>query len=143
MDPVFSVNHQKSKISCAVKYYNEESNLSAKVNNSCANILEDHPNSLKIYALNVCGIISKLKYPDLEEICENHDILCFLESKLDDLDEVEFKNFMKLPPLNRKGAKRKSGGIIVFVKEYLYENIEILESSCENVLWFIVKKRIT
>ncbi|VDI23201.1 Hypothetical predicted protein [Mytilus galloprovincialis] len=89
-------------------------------------------------SLNVCGIISKLKFPDLEEKCADYDILCFCESKLDNLDEVEFSNFVKLPPLNRKGAKHKSGGIVVFVKEFLYSNIEVLECSSENALWFIV-----
>jgi hypothetical protein len=39
-----------------------------------------------------------------------------------------------LPPLNRKNAKHKSGGIIVFVRDNLYENVEILKSSNENVL---------
>ena len=58
--------------------------------------------SIKIYALNVCGIISKLKFPDIEENCANYDILCFFESKIDDLDEIEFSGFVKLPPLNRK-----------------------------------------
>ena len=97
-----------------------------------------NPRSIKIYSLNVCGIISKLKFPDLEEKCADYDILCFCESKLDNLDEVEFSNFVKLPPLNRKGAKHKSGGIVVFVKEFLYSNIEVLECSSENALWFIV-----
>ena len=58
--------------------------------------------SIKIYALNVCGIISKLKFPDIEENCANYDILCFFESKIDVLDEIEFSGFVKLPPLNRK-----------------------------------------
>jgi hypothetical protein len=31
--------------------------------------------SIKIYALNVCGIISMLKFPDLEENCANYDIV--------------------------------------------------------------------
>jgi hypothetical protein len=57
---------------------------------------------IKIYALNVCGIISKLKFSDIEENCANNDILCFFESKIDDLDEIEFSGFVKLPPLNRK-----------------------------------------
>ncbi|VDI82438.1 Hypothetical predicted protein, partial [Mytilus galloprovincialis] len=97
-----------------------------------------NPRSIKNISLNVCGIISKLKFPDLEEKCADYDILCFCESKLDNLDEVEFSNFVKLPPLNRKGAKHKSGGIVVFVKEFLYSNIEVLECSSENALWFIV-----
>jgi hypothetical protein len=44
----------------------------------------------------------KLKFPDLEENCANYDILCFFESKIDVVDEIEFSGFVKLPPLNRK-----------------------------------------
>ena len=56
-------------------------------------------------------------FPDLEENCASYDILCFSESKLDDFDEIEFSGFVQLPPLNRKNAKCKSGGIVVFVKK--------------------------
>jgi hypothetical protein len=85
-------------------------------------------NSLKIFALNVCGLISKLRAPELEEICENYDILCFSESKFDEFDNVHIQNFVQLPPVIRSGAKCKSGGVVVFAK-----------SSSENVLWFILK----
>ena len=85
-------------------------------------------NSLKVLALNVCGLISKLRAPELEEICENYDILCFSESKFDEFDNVHIQNFVQLPPVIRSGAKCKSGGVVVFAK-----------SSSENVLWFILK----
>ena len=96
-----------------------------------------HP--LKVFCLNVCGLISKLKAYDLEEKCQCYDILCFSESKLDEYDDVQIANFVNLPPLNRKGAKIKSGGIIVFVKNELFENIEVLNGSSDNALWFVVK----
>ena len=49
-------------------------------------------NSLKVFALNVCGLISKLRAPELEEICENYDILCFSELKFDEFDNVHIQN---------------------------------------------------
>jgi hypothetical protein len=49
-------------------------------------------NSLKIFALNVCGLISKLRAPELEEICENYDILCFSELMFDEFDNVHIQN---------------------------------------------------
>lgn len=58
--------------------------------------------NLNLLFVVLCGIISKLKFPDIEENCANYDILCFFESKIDDLDEIEFSGFVKLPPLNRK-----------------------------------------
>lgn len=94
----------------------------------------DSHSTIRILALNVCGLVAKFKAPELEELCNKYDILCFSETKLDQYDVVEIKHFKALPPLNRKHAKHKSGGIIVFVRDNLYENVEILKSSNENVL---------
>ena len=65
--------------------------------------------SLKVFSLNVCGLVSKLRSSDLEEICQNYDmhVLWFNETKLDEY-EVQITNFINLPPLNRKGAKCRS-----------------------------------
>lgn len=96
--------------------------------------VSDSYSTIRILALNVCGLVAKFKAPELEELCNKYDILCFSETKLDQYDVVEIKHFKALPPLNRKHAKHKSGGIIVFVRDNLYENVEILKSSNENVL---------
>jgi hypothetical protein len=96
-------------------------------------------NSLKDFALNVCGLISKLRAPELEEICENYDILCFSESKFDEFDNVHIQHFVQHPPVIRSGAKCKSGGVVVFFKSPIFVNTEVLKSSSENVLWFILK----
>lgn len=87
----------------------------------------------------MCGFISKLRAPELEEICENYDILCFSESKFDEFDNVYIQNFVQLPPVITSGAKCNSGGDVVFVKSSIFVNIEVLKSSSENVLWFILK----
>ena len=81
----------------------------------------------------------KIKGTELEEICENYDILCFSESKFDEFDNVHIQNFVQLPPVIRNGAKCKSGGVVVFVKSSKFVIIEVLKSSSENVLWFILK----
>jgi hypothetical protein len=46
---------------------------------------------------------------------------------------------VQLPPVIRNGAKCKSGGVVVFVKSSIFVIIEVLKSSSENVLWFILK----
>ena len=84
-------------------------------------------------------MISKLRAPELEGICENYDILCFSESKFDEFDNMHIHNFVQPPPVIRCGAKCKSGGVVVFAKSSIYVNIEVLKSSSENVLWFILK----
>ena len=87
--------------------------------------------SLIVFSLNVCGLVSKLRSSNLEEICQNYYILCFNETKLDEYDEMQITNFINLSPLNRKGAKCRSGGIIVFAKKYIFENVEALKSWSE------------
>ncbi|CAC5395008.1 unnamed protein product [Mytilus coruscus] len=115
--------------------FNSESSCSVNLKNS-----KDVISSIKVLSLNVCGILAKLKAPELEELCSNYDIVCFCKTKLDELDVVELDHFRLLPPLNRKNGKCKSGGIAVFVKNSIFVNIELLHSSCENVLWFVVNQ---
>lgn len=85
-------------------------------------IHEVNPRSIKIYALNVCGIISKLKFPVLEKTVQILIYCVFLSPSVTTC-------FAKIPPLNRKDLKHKSGGIVIFVKEFKYFNIEVLECS--------------
>ena len=85
---------------------------------------------------------SKLKVPDLENLCQNYDIVSFIETKFDDYDSVNIANFTGLPTLNRKKFKNKSGGIAVYVKSYLFDYILPLKSGNDNVLWFTFKNCI-
>ena len=52
-------------------------------NNNCINLL----------CLNCCGIKSRLQYPEFQNMIRNHDILCFVETKTDDLDVINFPGF--------------------------------------------------
>ena len=42
--------------------------------------------SIDVLCLNVCGLKSKLLYPDFRDLIASKDILIFLESKSDALD---------------------------------------------------------
>jgi hypothetical protein len=52
-------------------------------NNNCINLL----------SLNCCGIKSRLQYPEFQNMIRNHDILCFVETKTDDLVVINFPGF--------------------------------------------------
>ena len=98
-------------------------------NNNCINLL----------SLNCCGIKSRLQYPEFQNMIRNHDILCFVETKTDDLDVINFPGF-KFIMKNRKNiAYRRSGGIMVGYRDTLVNMIEIKETSCKYVLWFKCK----
>ena len=66
------------------------------------NSLEER-NVVNILCLNCCGLQKRLNYPEFYELISKYDILCFKESKSDDLDffdipgyEVKMKNRKKV-----------------------------------------------
>ena len=81
---------------------------------------------LSCVALNVGGFESRSLYPDLEEFVESHDIICISESKLSDNDSVEIQGFTPFYK-NRKKYLRKSGGLLVLVRNCYAKHIKIYE----------------
>lgn len=60
----------------------------------------------------VCGLKSKLLNPDFVDLIRKHDILVFVETKLDELDVINLPDGYSYHCKNRKKCKKKSGGII-------------------------------
>jgi hypothetical protein len=68
--------------------------------------------SLNILSLNCCGIKKRLQYPEFENFVRNHDIICLVESKTDDRDEIKLSGYIFKLKNRKKIAKVKSGGIL-------------------------------
>ena len=83
-----------------------------------------------------------MKAPDFEIFCQDFDLLCFTETKLDQFDSLLIKNFVELPPVVRNNCKSKSGGIAVYVKNHLFDFIDTIKSESENILWFTFKNGV-
>lgn len=83
----------------------------------------------------MCGLCSKLKFPDFHEFLSRYDIICLSEIKTDQYDEVDIDGF-RFISTNRALAKRKSGGVGVLVKNTIWPHVKILDNSYENCLWF-------
>ena len=81
---------------------------------------------LKIASLNVCGLMSKLKYPEFCEMLVSNDIICLTETKTDDLDSFGFDGFTCFMK-NRSIYKRKSGGIALLVRNKILNMVKIVE----------------
>ena len=72
---------------------NEEESVSVISSNSndeeCISVISSNANvqvhSLKVFSINICVLISKLKAYGLEEKCQSYGILCFSESMLDEI----------------------------------------------------------
>ena len=46
--------------------------------------------TIKIGSLNVCGLRRRAQYPDFVEMVNEHDILCFSETKTDYVSRLLF-----------------------------------------------------
>ena len=78
-------------------------------------------------ALNVCGVLSKLRYPEFMNLITKFDIVTLTETNLDDIDTVEVPGYVPFYK-NRAKYRRKSGGILLLVREELVKQVTILES---------------
>ena len=92
--------------------------------------------------LNVCGINRRLQYPDFLELVNKFNILCFVETKTDDVDEIEIPGFTVKMKNRFKFRKIKSGGIILAVRNNLTNYIFEIESESKYVFWFKADKRL-
>ena len=85
---------------------------------------------LKIVSLNVCGLMSKMKYPEFCEMLVSNDIICLTETKMDDLDSFDFDGFTCFMK-NRSIYKRKwgggGGGIALLVRNQILNMVKIVE----------------
>ena len=90
--------------------------------------------------INVCGLAKRIQYPEFKELIEGYDILCFVETKTDDADEINLPYFI-LHMKNRFTFKSvNSGGIILSYKTALSSFVNIVESESKYILWFKCNK---
>ena len=83
---------------------------------------------LSCLALNVCGMHSKLLGPDLLCLMKDYDIVVISESKLDDFDKVSIPGFTAFGK-NRSKFKKKSGGILLCIKDSLVRFVTVIENT--------------
>jgi hypothetical protein len=99
-------------------------------------------NTISIGYVNVCGLKSKFLSPDFEDYVREHDIVCVCETKLssDELIEVEGYSFFQK---SRKGAKRSSGGVAIFIKEELCKYFKVVDTDSDFTLWVKCDRELT
>ncbi|MEW8547180.1 MAG: endonuclease/exonuclease/phosphatase family protein, partial [Candidatus Thiodiazotropha sp.] len=150
LQPISS-NNQFANISASdfsdIHVSNDSDNASVLANqrnsdNSCSdqNTLNRLPFTLKCGSLNVCGIKRKMQYPELCELICNYDLFCVTETKIDNHDIITLPGYNFLSQSRKQKYLRKSGGIGVFVKDYIAPHISLLESDSDYILWFKLSK---
>ncbi len=106
---------------------------------------QNKQDSIKLLSLNVCGLATRQVYPEFRELIANYDIICFQETKLDDIDNerIELHDF-KILFKNRKAmSKIRSGGIAVAIKSKYYKYVKEIKTESRLALWFTLSKSLT
>ncbi|MES9880123.1 MAG: reverse transcriptase family protein, partial [Sedimenticola sp.] len=82
--------------------------------------------------------LNKLHSPEILELFKMKDILVFTETWTDSLSDITVDNFRHIA-LHRVckniNAKRNSGGIIVYVKEYLANDVTLYSEHDDSYIW--------
>ena len=103
--------------------------------------------SVTILSLNVCGLVSKLKYDVFVEKLLEYDIVCLSETKTDQVDEITVIEFAKLHGYHcfcksRKKMKRKSGGLCVLISNDIVSKCKEIKTNSDTVQWLVLNKDI-
>ena len=113
-------------------------NVKCFVNSSVKNNIRP----LQIVCLNCCGIKTRLQYPEFGNLIQSYDIVCFVETKTDDVDLINFPGYKFKMKNRKKISNRRSGGIMVGYKESLDNYIDIVNTDSKYVLWFKCSKNL-
>ena len=122
------LNKQCQPVSASLDSTQQNKFLNGKLKMGVVNV-ETHDSSFQLscLALNVCGILSKMLSRDFIETVTKYDIIAFSETKLDDFDSISIQGYTAFYK-NRSIFKRKSGGIMLCIKNTLLDHITIIES---------------
>lgn len=101
---------------------------------------------ISILSLNVCGLKSKLKVPEVINLCKSHDLLCFSEIRCDKIDMQNVKEsfysigFEVFYRVRSKISLQKSGGIMIAAKSELKHYLKLIHGISESYLSLILDK---
>ena len=99
--------------------------------------------NIKLGSLNVCGLKRRLEYPDFTKYFENSDILCFMETMLDDSDIISLPGFRTISQPRKRKHFRKSGGLAVLIKDRSAEFCKHIDTTTDYISWLSLNKSLT
>ena len=107
----------------------------------CVDNAKNSLSVLKIVGLNVCGLASKLQNPEFIEFIQENDISCLTETKTDKAGVIDIENFHSLCKHRTSLSYRKSGGIVVYVRDIYSKYVTIIENDCDHLLWIRIDNK--
>lgn len=99
-------------------------------------------NELLFGTKNVCGLERRLHYPEVLNIIDSYDIVCIVETKLDNTDVISVPGYTFLSQHRKQRVHRKSGGIDILYKDSLCSKVKLLETDSDYILWVQIDKQL-
>ena len=78
--------------------------------------------------------VNKLQSEELRQVFKSNHIVLLTESWLGD-ESIGFQHFQLNRTLNRRGAKRNSGGIIAYIRNELVTDSTLFLQDSDDILW--------
>ena len=103
-------------------------------------------NCLKYVCWNIDGLASKLVDDDFIQYVQTIDIVCLIETFLDDTFHLtnHFCDYVKYlsPAIKHSYMGRRSGGLLLLVKKRLEQFVSKIELSVEHILALKISKEL-
>lgn len=82
----------------------------------------------------------RLDYPDFVGFVNKYDVFCVSETHTDSNDITDIEGFTYFPKHRTQRYLRKSGGIGIYVRDYIAPFVTIRKNNSEYVLWIVFDK---
>ncbi len=95
------------------------------------------PTRLNLLSWNVWGLSKKLHDSEFIDILKENDIICLTETWTSVQSNIKLASYVPIHRIRKKRRKkgRRSGGIILYYKQYLKPGITELPKTHEDLLW--------
>ena len=97
---------------------------------------------LKFASLNVCGLNTRLEYPDFVTYFSSFDIICYQETKVDEFDILSLPGFTAISQPRKQRQYRKSGGLAIFIKDNISQFCTQYKTESDYILWISIDKSV-
>jgi hypothetical protein len=105
-------------------------------NSSVYNNVNSNDNLLRFVCLNCCGFKTRLQYPEFRNLIQSYEIICFVETKTDNIDIIILPGYKFVMKNRETNTKNRSGGIMVGFKDNLAKHIDLVNTDSKYVMWF-------
>ena len=101
--------------------------------------------TLKLVTLNICGVFSKLNFPEFHDFVNMFDVICLVETKLDPYDSFQVEGYDTFTHSRKSKKGVRCGGIAmiaVLIKSELCKYVSFLEGGSSDAMWFMIKRHL-